>query len=149
MPTRKQRRRKQKSQRHEYEYVYVDEEGQEVEAPPEPARTARATTKSSSAKGRQQPRRPGRAPREPSLPRSAAMGAGFAVVLLVFSTHVGKHPSSLVSILPVAIIWAAVLTFTTYWVERRVYRSHLKRSGLLPAEEERPAGARRGLFRRR
>src|SRR5438067_1310697 len=37
MPTRKQRRRAQKERRHEYETVWVDDEGNELEEPPEDA----------------------------------------------------------------------------------------------------------------
>src|SRR5688572_30692103 len=35
MPSRKQRRRREKERRHEWEEVWVDDEGNEVEAPPE------------------------------------------------------------------------------------------------------------------
>ena len=35
MPTRKQKRKTQKERRHEYETVWIDEEGNELEEPPE------------------------------------------------------------------------------------------------------------------
>jgi hypothetical protein len=149
MPTRKQRRRKQKSQRHEYEYVYVDDEGHEVDAPEAPVKPAKAKPAAKGGSRSRSSQRPVRAPREPNLRRAAAMGVGFALILVLIETKFGKSTKSLAAILPVAIIWSVVLTFTMYWIEKRVYRSYLRRSGQLPEKKEQPAGVRKGLFRRR
>ena len=63
MPTRKQRRRALKERRHEYETVWVDEEGNEVEEPPEElvaASRRSATALEAEAEGESDPaaRRP-------------------------------------------------------------------------------------------
>ena len=80
MPTRKQRRRALKERRHEYETVWVDEEGNELEEPPEEAARPRAEKRNGAkpkpAKTTQQ--RGGRAVRVPQPPswRRAASAAG-------------------------------------------------------------------------
>jgi len=153
MPTRKQRRRREKGRRHEYEYVYVDDEGHEVEPPPDavvPAPKERSAARSS--RGSQSANRPRRGPREPSLKRSAAWAIGFAVVLMLVTRS-----------LFAALIYGVFLFFIMNLTERMVYRRYLRRSGQLPeapagrakppaaaksGDEVEPAASRRSPFRR-
>ena len=80
MPTKKQRRRAQKERRHEYETVWVDEEGNELEEPPEELVEAAgkrdATKPKPKAKAAQQ--RGGRPVRLPRLPRGSAQPAALS-----------------------------------------------------------------------
>ena len=98
MPTRKQRRRAQKERRHEYETVWVDEEGNELEEPPEePVETQpRRDRVNPKAKATQQRGgRPLRIPPPPSWERAAKRSlllgvVIFAVVYLLGSKN-GQH----------------------------------------------------------
>src|SRR5690349_7928243 len=101
MPTRKQRRRSQKERRHEYETVWIDEEGNEVQEPPEePVKAApekRDGTKSKpKAKAQQQPGgRQARVPPPPSWQRAAKrslmLGAVIIVLFYLLGSKNGNH----------------------------------------------------------
>src|SRR4029077_10425682 len=89
MPTRKQRRRAQKERRHEYETVWVDEEGNELDEPPEDL-VAASPDKRENGKPRAkaQPQRGGRQVRVPPPPswqraakRSLIIGGALFAVL--------------------------------------------------------------------
>ena len=84
MPTRKQRRRQEKLRRHEWEEVWVDDEGQEIEPPPEVAATV--AKKAAPTTKRSAPARGGRAGRQvspPSWNKVARRGAIFAPIMFV------------------------------------------------------------------
>lgn len=101
MPTKKQRRRAQKERRHEYETVWVDEEGNELEQPPEehvaaPARRDAAKPKKPSSKAAQQ--RGGRPIRVPPAPswqragrRSLILGVAIFAVFYLLGSKNGQH----------------------------------------------------------
>jgi hypothetical protein len=98
MPTKKQRRRAQKERRHEYETVWVDEEGNELEEPPEELHVAsekRADAKPKAKATQQRGGRPLRVPPAPSWERAARRSvilgvAIFAVVYLLGAKN-GQH----------------------------------------------------------
>lgn len=79
MPSRKQRRRQQKLRRHEWEEVYLDEEGNEVEPPPELAAQASARPEKRNGRGAATPR----GVQPPSWRRVLKRGALFAPLMFV------------------------------------------------------------------
>jgi hypothetical protein len=103
MPTKKQRRRAQKERRHEYETVWVDEEGNELEEPPEdlvaaPAGRDSAKPKPSSKAAQQRGGRPIRVPPAPSWQRagrrSLILGAVIFAVFYLLGSKNGQHSFS-------------------------------------------------------
>ncbi|HZS29665.1 MAG TPA: hypothetical protein VFA37_00250 [Gaiellaceae bacterium] len=132
MPTRKQRRRAQKERRHEYETVWVDEEGNELEEPPEealaPAREKRSDDRSRAQSKSQS--RGGRAGRTPPMPswsraakRSVILGVViFAVFMLLNSKSGSSGTDRLVTSLVVAVIYTALFIPFTFYVDRWTYR---------------------------
>ena len=98
MPTKKQRRRAQKERRHEYETVWVDEEGNELEEPPEDHAETSAKRDGAKPKAKATQQRGGRPIRVPPPPswqraarRSLILGVViFAVVYLLGSKN-GQH----------------------------------------------------------
>ncbi len=106
MASKKQRRRRAKERRHQYEYVYVDEEGHEVEAPPEEVEQrgdGKKNGKPTEAKSR--PRaagqttaarkgaRPAREVQPPSWPRVLKRGAIFAPFMFLTISLLARHLS--------------------------------------------------------
>jgi hypothetical protein len=98
MPTKKQRRRARKERRHEYETVWVDEEGNELEEPPEeldqsPAK--RDTAKPKSKASQQRGGRPVRVPPPPSWQRagrrSLILGVVIFAVVYLLGAKNGEH----------------------------------------------------------
>jgi hypothetical protein len=98
MPTKKQRRRAQKERRHEYETVWVDEEGNELEEPPEefveaPAKRDGAKPKAKTAQ--QRGGRPLRVPPAPSWQRAARrsliLGVVIFAVVYLLGAKNGQH----------------------------------------------------------
>jgi len=97
MPTKKQRRRAQKERRHEWETVWVDDEGNELEEPPEGLVEAPARREAAKpAKATQQ--RGGRAVRIPPAPswqrsarRSLILGAVIFAVVYLLGGKNGQH----------------------------------------------------------
>ena len=119
MPTRKQRRRAEKSKRHDYEFVYVDDEGNEVESPPEPEKRtngSRPATKKSAP-----PARGRRAPQPPSWQRAGrrALILG-AVVFVLFGMLSKSHNYAGAAI--AALIYTALFVPFTYSLDRFAYR---------------------------
>jgi hypothetical protein len=133
MASRKQRRRRAKDRRHEYEYVYVDEEGNEVEPPPDSGveraqgrngKSDRNGGKASRTKGS----RPLREVKPPSWNRSLRRAALFLpLFFIVFSLVSRKMPieTRLLS----SLAYSALFVPLTYLMDRTAYRTYLRRSG--------------------
>ena len=140
MPTRKQRRREAKQKRHEYEFVYLDEEGHELDEPPEdldeetkPAarRNGKAPTGTASKKKPAQQRggRPGRVPQPPSWQRAGrrALILG-AVVFVLFYIGGGKGSQHHVaSAIGLAALYTALFVPFTYMIDRFAYNRWQRR----------------------
>ena len=100
MPTKKQRRRAQKERRHEYETVWVDEEGNELEAPPEDLveTSSRHDGAKPKPKAKTTQQRGGRAIRVPPAPswqraarRSLILGVVIFAVVYILGSKKGQH----------------------------------------------------------
>lgn len=123
MPTKKQRRRQQKLRRHEWEEVYLDEEGNEVEPPPEleePAsgRPAKSTRSRSAAAGRSvQP---------PSWRRVLKRGLLFAPLMFVMIAIL-EPDSSTVQKLVFSAQLALIFIPFSYFIDSMSYRVWRKR----------------------
>jgi hypothetical protein len=131
MPTRKQRKRALKERRHEYETVWVDEEGNELEEPPEealaPARERGSAKPKSQAKSQPRAGRAGRTPPVPSWSRaskrSVILGIViFAVFMLLNSKSGSSGRDRLVTSLVIAVIYTALFIPFTFYVDRWTYR---------------------------
>ena len=136
MPTRKQRRRTLKERRHEYETVWVDEEGNELEEPPEdlvPATPEKRENGKPKAKAKAQPRRgdrPVRVPPPPSWKRAAKRSviigvALFAVIYLLGSKN-GHH--SFVSALLLAGVYTAIFIPAQFMIDRFAHNRWQRRA---------------------
>ena len=142
MSSRKQRRRRAKERRHEYEIVYVDEEGQEVEPPPEeveqkaardngkPAAKPKSKPKAGSNKAatkagvRQVP--------APSWQRVAKRGAIFAPFMFITLYLLSGTKNGLAPVF-VQTVWLLLLFIPfSYLVDRMMYRRYLRQIGKLP-----------------
>src|SRR5438067_11094847 len=127
MPTRKQKRREAKSKRHEYEFVYVDDEGNEVEEPPEDLVAERKEQRNGTSPAAKKPaaRAGGRArktPQPPSWQRAARRAVLLgAVVFVLFSATAKGHNKYLTAFVPAAIYTAPYIPFT-YAIDRFAYR---------------------------
>jgi len=122
MPTRKQRRREAKSKRHDYEFVYVDDEGNEVEPPPEEAPVEKRNgTKPVAKKGTPPPRSRRRTPQPPSWQRAGrrALILG-AVVFVLFGMLNKTHNYASAAV--AAVIYTALFIPFTYTLDRFAYR---------------------------
>jgi hypothetical protein len=132
MATKKQQRRRQKERRHEYEVVYLDEEGNEVEPPPEGDAAPGKTDKSGKAKqpARQQGRgrRPMREIKPPSWRRVVRRAILFAPLLFV-ALSIGKHPPAIAVRLLISIGYTALFVPTFYWIDRLAYRRYQRMTG--------------------
>jgi len=124
MPTRKQRRRQAKSQRHDYEFVYLDEEGQEVDAPPEaeePRVERRNGSKPAAATKKRPPQRgTRRVPQPPSWQR-AAKRAGLLGIVVFFLFSLSKSHNYPAAAL-LAVIYTALFVPFTFAIDRFAYR---------------------------
>lgn len=146
MPTRKQKRREAKAKRHEYEFVYLDDEGNEIEAPPEEdereRKPARATAKDGRPQRPQRPQKGGRPQRVPQAPswqraakRSAIIGA---VVFVLFAMGVRSKSGGYVSAALLALLYTAMFIPLTYGIDRFAYRRYQDRQaagGSTPAKK--------------
>jgi len=139
MPSRKQRRRRAKERRHEYEIVYVDEEGQEVEPPPEQLeRKASRDNGKAAAKapakraGTKSGTRPTRTVPAPSWQRVAKRGAIFGPFMLITIYLIGGKKQGWPAVI-FQTAWLLVLFIPfSYMVDRAMYRRYLKQTGQLP-----------------
>ena len=121
MPTRKQRRREAKSKRHEYEFVYVDDEGNEVEAPPEEPKS-RNGSKPAAAAAAKRPQGRGRVrtPQPPSWRRAAKRSSLIGLFLLVFVAATSK--GNVLQVVPVAVGFSLLYVPAMYYMDRAFYR---------------------------
>jgi hypothetical protein len=136
MASRKQRRRRAKERRHEYEYVYVDEEGQEVEPPPEetPERPKARNGKADRNGAKAAKPKGGRAIREvkpPSWNRSLRRALLFFPLFFIVFSLVNKNSAIAVRLLSSAG-YSALFIPLTYLMDRTAYRTYLRRSGQSP-----------------
>jgi len=126
MPSRKQRRRRQKSRRHEWEEVWVDEDGNEVEAPPEDDEPSRNGKRATAA-----PRgRPGgRQVQPPSWRRVGKRGLIFAPIMFLTVTFLGADLAIGQKLFQTAFLLAFFLPFS-YAIDALMYRMFLKRGAV-------------------
>jgi hypothetical protein len=125
MPSRKQRRRRAKERRHEWEDVWVDEEGNEVEPPPEDAAPSR-NGKRASAPAR--PQAGGRQVQPPSWRRVAKRGLIFAPLMFLTVTFLSGDLTIAQRIANTGFLLAFFLPFS-YAMDALMYRMYMKRSG--------------------
>jgi hypothetical protein len=141
MPSRKQRRRRQKERRHQYEYVYVDDEGREVEPPPEETASPRPRQEpprsdAKASRGKDGAARKIREYQPPSWKRSLRRAAlFFPIFFIVFSlvnskTAVGWRVVS-------SFAYSALFVPLTYMMDRTAYRTYLRRTGGTASEKRR------------
>src|SRR5262245_34038228 len=132
MPTRKQRRRSQKERRHEYETVWVDEEGNEVEEPPdEPVKTAeKRDAPKPKAKAQQSGGRQVRVPPPPSWQRAAKrsliLGAVIFVLFYLLGSKNGNH--NIATALALAVVYTALFIPFTYTIDRFSHKRWQRRA---------------------
>jgi hypothetical protein len=125
MPSRKQRRRREKERRHEWEEVWVDDEGNEVEAPPEdePSRNGRRTSA---------PARPGagggRVVQPASWQRVAKRGLIFAPLMFLTVTFLSGELTVTQRIVNTGFLLAFFLPFS-YAMDAFMYRMYVRRGG--------------------
>jgi hypothetical protein len=147
MPTRKQRRREAKQKRHEYEFVYVDDEGNEIDPPPEELEAAERSqedrrngkavaTKPAKGKTQQRGGRTVRVPQPPSWQRASrrALLLGAVVFVLFYSTNRGGN--KLYGSLGLAVLYTALFIPFTYWIDRFAYRRYQARQ---PGTDKKPS----------
>jgi hypothetical protein len=98
MPTRKQRRRALKERRHEYETVWVDEEGNELEEPPEEFVETSGKREGAKPKAKATQPRGGRQLRVPPPPsweraarRSLFLGVAIFAIVYLLGSKGGHH----------------------------------------------------------
>ena len=124
MPSRKQRRRRQKERRHEWEEVWVDDEGNEVEPPPEDA--PRRAAKRTSAPARRQTGM--RTVQPPSWRRIGKRALIFAPLMLVTVSFLSSELDWPGRILQTAFLLAFFLPFS-YAMDALMYRMYVRRRG--------------------
>jgi hypothetical protein len=139
MPTRKQRRRQEKQRRHEWEEVWVDDEGNEIDPPPEaadpgPRRAERPKQRTTTSRGG----RPLRQVPPPSWNKVARRGAMFAPVMfaLVYYLQKSSNRSFWAALFQTAVLLVFFVPFS-YLMDRSMYRAYLKRTGALPPTQPR------------
>jgi hypothetical protein len=141
MASRKQRRRRAKGRRHEYEYVYVDEEGQEVEPPPDEesakrpkARDGKGGDRNGTKTAKAKSGRPVREVKPPSWNRSVKRALLFFPLFFIVFTLVNKKTAIDVRLLS-SLAYSALFVPLTYLMDRTAYRTYLRRSGQAPASK--------------
>ena len=136
MATKKQQRRREKLRRHEYEEVWVDEEGREIEPPPEagtPRPRKTEASKPRAAASRPRGARPVRTVPPPSWNRVFRRAAVFAPLMLVVVYLLSKDRQLNRAIMETAILMAFFLPFS-YVMDLMMYRTYLRRTGAAPAQ---------------
>ena len=133
MPTRKQRRRQQKARRHEYEYVYVDDEGREVELPPEAEAQRKTPLQTKNGRDRSARSGRGRVFQPPSWKRSLRRALLFFPLFFIVFSLVNKR-SAVEARLIASLGYSALFVPLTYLMDRAAYRAYLRRSGGVPAK---------------
>jgi hypothetical protein len=135
MPTRKQRRKMQKERRHEYETVWVDEEGNELEEPPEelaakPEKRDGAKPKPGAKATQQRGGRTIRVPPPPSWQRAAKRALIIGTVIFVFIYIVGSRNGghSLASAFLLAVVYTALFIPFQYVLDRFAHNRWQRRA---------------------
>jgi hypothetical protein len=126
MPSRKQRRRRAKERRHEWEEVWVDEEGNEIEPPPEDDQGSSRNAKRTSAPSRQQSGR--RNVQPPSWRRVGKRGLIFAPLMFLTVSFLSGDLSIAQRIANTVFLLAFFLPFS-YAMDAFMYRMFVKRGG--------------------
>ena len=123
MPTRKQRRRALKERRHEYETVWVDEEGNELDEPPEELVAASEKRDGDKPRAKTQRDSGGRTVRVPPPPsweraakRSLILGAVIFALFYVLGSKNGGH--SIAGALLLAGVYTLLFIPFTYMIDR-------------------------------
>jgi hypothetical protein len=125
MPTRKQRRRRAKVRRHDWEDVWVDDEGNEVEPPPEdesPSRNAKRAPAPVRRQGGQRQVQP------PSWRRVAKRGLIFAPLMFLTVSFLSSGLSTSQTVLQTVFLLAFFLPFS-YAMDALMYRMYVRRGG--------------------
>ena len=146
MPTKKQRRRAQKERRHEYETVWVDEEGNELDEPPEdfvpaPEKRDEAKPRAKTPQKQQRGGRPARVPPPPSWRRAAKRSLIIGVAIFAFFYILSKNGHNLGTALALAVVYTVLFVPFTYTIDRFAYNRWLRRTG--------QQGAAKGSARKR
>jgi hypothetical protein len=133
MPTRKQRRRALKERRHEYETVWVDEEGNELEEPPEEAAASAEKRNGAKPKAKTSQQRGGRAvkvPQPPSWRRAVKRGGLFGVVIfLVFAVLGSKNGNhNYAAAVLFGLIYTVIFVPFTFMLDRFAYNRWQRRA---------------------
>jgi hypothetical protein len=130
----------QKERRHEYETVWVDEDGNELDEPPE--EPAAAPEKSNGAKPKAKPasQRGGRAVREPPKPswqRAAKRSAILGVVIFAFFYLAGsKGQHNLGSALLISLLYTGLFVPFSFMIDRFAYNRWQRRTGQQGAKQQ-------------
>ena len=141
MATKKQRKRVQKERRHEYETVWVDDEGNELEEPPDDARVPpeRRTD------GKKAPQRSSRgrsarslsAPPPPSwrraLKRSLLVGVALFVFVYIANTK-ATGGARVVAALELAVLYGLLFTPFMYYLDKFAYQRWQRKNGAAPTK---------------
>lgn len=122
MPTRKQRRRRAKLHRHEYEEVWVDEEGREVEPPPDAVEPVRGEAKRRNGT---QPAR-GRTVNPPSWQRVAKRGVIFAPLMFLTVAILSPEFTMSQKLVQTVVLLGIFLPFS-YFMDLMVWRLYVRR----------------------
>jgi hypothetical protein len=128
MPSRKQRRRRAKERRHEWEEVWVDEEGNEVEPPPEGGDATRRNGKRTATASPVQRQTAGRTVQPPSWRRVGKRGLIFVPLMFLTVTLLSGELSIAQRLINTAFLLAFFLPFS-YAMDALMYRMFTRRSG--------------------
>lgn len=146
MPTKKQRRRALKERRHEYETVWVDEEGNELEEPPEDLVAPPEKRDGAKPKSKATPQRGNRAARIPPAPswqraakRSLVLGAVIFVAFYIAGAKSGGN--RVLSAIEITVIYTLLFMPFQYMIDRFAYSRWQRR--------EAQSGAKRQSARKR
>lgn len=132
MANQKQRRRRAKEKRHDYDLVYVDEEGNEVpvETESKPHKPpAKVAGKAKGGAQRSRRGRQGRVPQPPSWSRVFKRAAIFGPIFFATVLLLGGKKMSIPSAIFQTFLLGVVFVPFSYFMDRVVYRQHLKRTG--------------------
>ncbi len=121
MPTRKQKRREAKSKRHDYEFVYLDDEGNEVDAPPEGEKSRNGTKPAPTKRAAQPARRARRTPQPPSWQRAGRRAVLLGAVVFILFGMLNKSHNYTGAALA-AVIYTILFIPFTYTLDRFAYR---------------------------
>ena len=132
MASQKQRRRRAKEKRHEYDLVEIDAEGNETVLTSSDLKTespTRAPVKRSQPKGDAKPKpRSGRgSPQPPSWQRVLKRGAIFAPIFFATVYLLAGNRLTPVGAVVQTLFLLAVFVPFSYFMDRLVWRSHVKR----------------------